>query len=260
MVATKVLSSGCRCRSLYDPIDSVSWVNFVVPGYGICNAKLGEGVKFTPDSEKPVFPEKRFCGSLEINHVKFETSAVLMELLTLVTHGLRSLELYINKKVVAAISIRIDLSALSMACPDLQRLSITEFNVIVSAHNESLCRWPVKTIAIENCTGPLSDLTRCLRNPTLRMARQLVEVKVTARKNALDEEGKRELKVHDGEFLPITKEKFPAESKAAMLSVVTIASSTTKPIHLGEDILSLVFAFASIPEQRTVQCWCKVRR
>ncbi|KAE8896180.1 hypothetical protein PF003_g19763 [Phytophthora fragariae] len=59
----------------------------------------------------------------------------------------------------------------------------------------------------------------------------------------------RELNAYDGEFLPMVKEKLPARSKAAMLSIVTSASCATKPIHhhLGEDILSLIFAFASFP-------------
>ncbi|KAE9105660.1 hypothetical protein PF002_g12190 [Phytophthora fragariae] len=250
-----VLSSGCRCRALYDPNDGVSFVNFVVPGYGIRKPQLGEGVKFTPESEKTVFPEKRLCGSLALYNSTFETSAVLMELITLVTHGLRSLTLDGYGEEVTTAATPIDLCALSTACPELQHLYTIKFNVVVSAHNESLRRWPIKMIAVRDCTSPLSDLTRCLRNPTLRMARQLVELEVTARKNVLDEEEMRELNANDGEFLHITKEKLPAKSKAAMLSVVTSASCTTKPIRrLDAYILSLIFTFASIPEQRSVKC------
>lgn len=161
-----VLSRARPFRALYDPTYNGSWVNFVVPGYGMCHAKLEHGVKFTPDPEDPVCRERRISGSLALNFVTFETPAVLMELLTLVTRGLRSLRLLANDD--AAASMGIDLSALSSACPGLQHLSITKYGVVVSDHGGSLRRWPIKTIALREY---LSDLIGCLRDTTLRMAR-----------------------------------------------------------------------------------------
>lgn len=64
-----------------------------------------------------------------------------------------------------------------------------------------------------------------------------------------------ELKTHDGEFLPVVKEKLPAQSKAALISVVTWASSVTKPLNrLDAYVLSLISVFASTPQQRSDDC------
>lgn len=141
-------------------------MNVVVPGYGICKAKLGEGLKFIPAYDQPVFREKkRVCGSLVINAGTFETPAVLMELLTLVTRGLRSLSLYGGVENGVAAGIYIDLCALSSACPELQELFITKFGVVVSAHDESLRRWPIKKNRFTPTCGYLVGLDRMFEEP-----------------------------------------------------------------------------------------------
>ncbi|GMF39633.1 unnamed protein product [Phytophthora fragariaefolia] len=63
-------------------------------------------------------------------------------------------------------------------------------------------------IRLHEYTGLLSDLTKCLRNPTLQLSRSLVRIEV----NPLfpGEYKKQEvegLMAHNGEFLPVTKEK-----------------------------------------------------
>ncbi|EGZ13059.1 hypothetical protein PHYSODRAFT_302822 [Phytophthora sojae] len=252
--STFLIFRTCRYRALYVHTNG-RWVDVVVPGYGVCEVKPGNGVRFTPASGKADFRRKRFCGELSMEYVTFESAAVLMDLLSLVTCGLHSLTLRAHEDFAATFAIDIDLCALSVACPELQELSIAIFNVVISAHSESLCRWPIKALYLESPVL-LSDLARCLRNPQLRMARELVCLDVSPRQNEVfPQEEVDELKTHDGEFLPATKEKLPARSKAAFVSVATRASSAMKPIYrLDAFILVLIFVFASTPQQRSVDC------
>ncbi|EGZ05538.1 hypothetical protein PHYSODRAFT_307788 [Phytophthora sojae] len=254
-----VATSACRCRALYDPEDE-EWVNFIVPGHGARKSKLGSGnVRFIPDCGNSYFRFKRLSGSLTIKYVTFQSPKVLTDLLALVTSGLRSLTLCGDAEDPATTAIHVDLCALATACPELQYLYVSEMNVVISSHDDALCRWSIKTLCLHEHSGSLSDLTRCLRTSTLRMARQLVILEVTARRHGYDEAEVNELKTHDGEFLPVTMVKFPTTSKAAMISVVLSASSSaTKPIHrLDAYMLSLIFVFASTPEQRSVVYWCR---
>ncbi|KAJ8576958.1 hypothetical protein ON010_g2247 [Phytophthora cinnamomi] len=108
-----VVSSSCRCRALYDPADS-EWVNVIVPGYGACKAKLGGDIRFTPDSGNSDIRKKRLSVWLEIDNVTIETPAVLIDLLTLVTRGLRKLNLF-APEVPTPAAIQVDLCALSTA-------------------------------------------------------------------------------------------------------------------------------------------------
>lgn len=249
------MSRACHCRALHDPLDG-EWVTVIVPGYGVCKAKLGEGIRFTPDSDNPAFPVKRLCGSLEISRVRFETAAVLMDLLTLVTSGLRRLTLFAPDDDATA-AIQIDLCVFSTACPELRHLSVTHFDVVVSAHNVSLRRWPVKTIFLQwwqERRSTLSDVTRCLKNTELRMTRELTSLEVRP-SSLVDPDEVKELNSRDGEFLPVAKEKLPAESKAALMSVATSATSAALNRLMDANILSLIFVFASTPAQRSVHCW-----
>lgn len=244
-----VVSKACRCRALYDPTEG-ELVNVIVPGYGACKAKLGASSRFTPDCRKSNFPRKRLTGSFAIRNTTIESPAVLMDLLALVTSGLRSLLLR------ARTPTQLDLSLLCIACPDLQELFTRNFNVKVAVQDESLGRWPIKRIDFMDCTGTLADLTSCLRNKSLRLARELVHLQVRPpRRLTYDDAAASELMAHDGEILPVTKDKLPAQSKAAMISVVTSTCEALRPIHrLDAYILSLVFVFASTPGQRAVIC------
>ncbi|KAG7386573.1 hypothetical protein PHYPSEUDO_015481 [Phytophthora pseudosyringae] len=95
------------------------------------------------------------------------------------------------------------------------------------------------------------------RDPTLRMARELVKLEATSPRNQeVDEDQVTDLTVHDGEFLPIVKEKLPTSSKIALMSVVTSADSSQNVHDLDANVLSLIFVFASTPEQPVVR-WGK---
>ncbi|GMF44001.1 unnamed protein product [Phytophthora fragariaefolia] len=251
-IGTFVVPSRCRCRALYDPTDS-KWISIVVPGYGMCKSILGGGAQFVPDPEKPCFRKKRVSTGLVISYVKFETSTVLMDMLALVTSGLRKLKIYADNDDMTH-RIDVDLYALSIACPELQDLTIGIFNVIVSAYDEPLRRWSVKTIRLHEYTGRLSDLAECLRNSTPQLSRSLVCIEVDPpRHGECNKQEVEELMAHNGEFLPVTKEKFPIKSKLAVLSVVTRPSCATESICLFDAyILSIVFVFASTPAQRSV--------
>jgi len=94
------------------------------------------------------------------------------------------------------------------------------------------------------------------------MAREIVEVSVSAQGyNGFDEEKRKSLDAHDGDCLPLVKEKFPLQSKVGLLSVVTRCSSSRRSgwgakaiSKLDANVLSRIFAFASTPERRTVCC------
>jgi hypothetical protein len=61
------------------------------------------------------------------------------------------------------------------------------------------------------------------------MAREIVEVSVSAQGyNGFDEEKRKSLDAHDGDCLPLVKEKFPLQSKVGLLSVVTRCSSSRR--------------------------------
>nr|KAE8921072.1 hypothetical protein PF009_g28640 [Phytophthora fragariae] len=106
------------------------------------------------------------------------------------------------------------------------------------------------------CTRTLPDLTGCLRDPELRMARQLTSLDIRPPCGSIDMDQVRELRTHDFECLPLVKKKFPTKSKAAVMSIVTSTSNATKPIHhLDANILNLIFVFASTPARRFVKCW-----
>ncbi|POM63539.1 Hypothetical protein PHPALM_21043 [Phytophthora palmivora] len=221
-----ILPSDCCCRAHYDPANS-EWVNVIVPGYGKCKAKLGDAIEYTPDSATSRLRTKRFCGSMAFTGISTEAPELLMELLTLVATGLHTLKL-INWDVTRL--PQLDLRTLSAACPKLQVLETENYNVVVSAHANALRQWSIKQMSLQG-TQQVSDLIPCLSDPTLRSSRKLVKLKVTSPRNhAFDKEEVKLLTSHDGEFLPVIKEKFPILLKTAMISVVTRADST-KAIH-----------------------------
>lgn len=86
------------------------------------------------------------------------------------------------------------------------------------------------------------------------MTRELTSLEVRP-SSLVDPDEVKELNSRDGEFLPVAKEKLPAESKAALMSVATSATSAALNRLMDANILSLIFVFASTPAQRSVHCW-----
>ncbi|OWY97168.1 hypothetical protein PHMEG_00032368 [Phytophthora megakarya] len=251
--AVIMIPISCRCRAVYDPNNGNELVNFVVPGYGACVAKLGGAVQFTPDST-PNFRVKPLRGSLALMYITIETPEVLLDLLTMITSGLRALKLYGHHKYTAT-QIHLDLCALATACPKLRELSTDSIDVVVSSHNNALRQWPIKYMEL-NVIQQVSDLLPCLGDPTTRMAHELVELRVSIQwREPFDDEEVKKLKAHNGEFLPVVKEKFPLPLKIAMISAVTSTFSKAKAIQrMNADLLSGIFVLASTPEQRVIEC------
>jgi hypothetical protein len=132
------------------------------------------------------------------------------------------------------------------------------FNVtVLPCNNDALGSWPIKKLRVK-MSHTFPDLAPYLESPTMRTAQELMEISVSAKG---DEEKKAKLDAHDGDYLPLVKEKFPLQSKFAMLSVVASRSSLRRSVSevkainkLDANVLSRIFAFASPPERRTVCC------
>lgn len=88
------------------------------------------------------------------------------------------------------------------------------------------------------------------------MTHELLSIKIgKTHGQGCNEEQKRKLMLHDGDFLSITKEKVPIRSKAAMISAVNCAPETAAIHRLHGDVLGLIFVFASMPATRSVHFW-----
>ncbi|KAK1930030.1 hypothetical protein P3T76_014527 [Phytophthora citrophthora] len=79
------------------------------------------------------------------------------------------------------------------------------------------------------------------------MARVLEKISLPCYR-VYDESLLKDLKVHDSDYLFVTKEKFHIQSKAAQISVLN-----AKALHqLHTEALEVICVFASTPAQRTV--------
>ncbi|POM68426.1 Hypothetical protein PHPALM_15416 [Phytophthora palmivora] len=215
-----ILSSECRCRARFN---GGNCAEVVIPGYGVCKASLREGLaQVSCDSERVHYRENLMCRirSLYLCLVKLESVSLVVDLLALICGNLRSLQLINNTGKYATL----DLTALSAACPGLEQLRTTRFDITVSDHDEALQEWPLKRLSICETTK-LAGIVACFRNPALRMTGELLDITLDPRlpeRGEFDEEELKELVSHDEEFLPVVKEKFPIELKIAcsLLSLI----------------------------------------
>ncbi|OWY98359.1 hypothetical protein PHMEG_00030895 [Phytophthora megakarya] len=236
-----VSTSAYHCRACYDATNE-DVVEIIVPGYGAFTTKLDDRVQFIPDTTTPSFHFKRRDKWIDISFKVIENVELLFDVL----HGDRD-----------AIQHELDLNTLATACPSIRELNCTNFDVVLTDHNEALKSWPIQEILFERI-GRVSALVSCLRNSNLRMARELVDITVMYLRESTDAENLRWLEAQKGKYLPVTKKKLDARMKAAMISVVTsgqitLASTDRKVIrYLDANILSLIFVFTSTPAQRLV--------
>ncbi|KAE8989099.1 hypothetical protein PR001_g21861 [Phytophthora rubi] len=250
------ITRALRCRAFYCPSTMGDSVEVVVPGFGICTTKIEDGGNnFVSDAVCPSLPSSQLnsISSLTLNLTTLESEAALAQLLNLIGGSLRMLSL-------ASRSQQIDLCTLASTCPELEELRLKLYSVRVSTPNEALCEWAIKEISLSD-VDDVSALVTCLMDTTLRMRNTLVRLTVfPSYSHPLRLHDKKRLSAFNGEFLPETKEKLPTQSKAAMLSAVQsgwdINSSTGAVPALGRldaSVLSLIFTFASTPEQRSIR-------
>ncbi|KAK1929986.1 hypothetical protein P3T76_014483 [Phytophthora citrophthora] len=241
-----LVPASVRCRAWFKD----GYVEAVVPGLGLCRTRLGNGVsEVSHESETSTQVFSAFS-SLNAYFTPFEASAVVNNLLEVIGSHLHYLKLCTPTHSNDAL----DLSVLSAVCPHLESLNTIRFDVVVSVHNEALRLWPIRELTICDNTR-LADLTSCLQNSDLRMARELVEIFLESMGQEYDEGEKLNLSAHNGDFLSVTKEKVPIESKVAMISVVS-SGHHSKALHrLHDDVLRLVFVLTSTPAQRSVRFW-----
>ncbi|KAE9131133.1 hypothetical protein PF006_g15595 [Phytophthora fragariae] len=149
----------------------------------------------------------------------------MMRLLKITGEGLYELSLengLYNEN--QTIQVSIDLAVLADACPLLQAVKLKDFNVHVSARTEALQQWPILAMVLKGVH--VSALLSCLADSTLRMSRELTTLRVTPTgSHSFSGDQIRAFQAHDGEFPPVVKEKFPLNSKAAMISVVRNAAT-----------------------------------
>ncbi|EGZ13148.1 hypothetical protein PHYSODRAFT_334930 [Phytophthora sojae] len=124
----------------------------------------------------------------------------------------------------------IDLCALAVVCPKLEVLQLVCFDVVVqSTNSDALCKWPIKKMNIINSEN-VPNLGPYLSNPATRIARGLTELRASRLDGEEFAGAERDvLEAHDGECLPIAKEKFPTEAKVAMLSTMRGGGAASDP-------------------------------
>ncbi|OWZ14828.1 hypothetical protein PHMEG_00011624 [Phytophthora megakarya] len=251
-----VLSRARRCRALYDPASMTDCIDVVVPGYGICKMELkavDRARLFIRDISSNSLNERssHIC-SLDLKFSE-ESKSMIKDLLRLIGGGLRTLSLSYHDTN----KMSLELNDVATTCTELESLYSDALAVTISSRDLELCNWGIKKVSIK-AADEISGLLNCLRNPSYRMSRELTNLMVT--QFGAGREYVEALKAHDKDFLFLTKEKFPDQSKAALLSVVRTENDMmdnrgqSKLIHrLDSHILSLIFTFAATPERRSVR-------
>ncbi|KAK1943402.1 hypothetical protein P3T76_004798 [Phytophthora citrophthora] len=256
-----------KCRALLSTQDHAL---VVVPGYGICQVSVGDGLNaFVRDSPGdlsalPASTDRIFA--LELDVKELEDGALVAQLLSLIGKRLTRLSIYYT----GGSHQHVDLSDIAASCLHLKYLLLRDFMVSITPNAKVVHEWGIQRLIIEG-SSEITDLPACLSDPRCRMAKELVELRVVEsetrsqsawlRNMQVSSEFATSLQQHDGDYLNVTKKKFPLASKAAMLSVIgnlqnspTEAEGRSGAIHrLNEQLLSSIFQFAAVPEQRIVE-------
>ncbi|KAG7386577.1 hypothetical protein PHYPSEUDO_015485 [Phytophthora pseudosyringae] len=243
-----VVSRYCRCRARYDPAESGDQAEVVVPGYGVCTLQLEDGVN-------TYVPGQNVNGScslqtLTMEFFEVENPTLIPSLLSLIGTNLRSLRMglfWTGRRR----SILLD--EVAAACPHLEELYLTGFDVAVS-NGKELQSWGLKKLVIQS-SDEVVGLSQCLSDLDCRMSRELEELEIIIpRSNQIGATYVDALISHSGDYIAVMQEKLPLASKTAMISVVDSAANGVKPVHrLNETIMGLTFAFAATPKDRTVR-------
>jgi hypothetical protein len=257
-----VVSRDLRCRAHFKSLAVGNRLDVVVPGYGICtmpNVDFFESDNVVTSSSRYLHTAEAPGGVriLTISFSDIENDHLLPRFLALVGGRLRTLSL--RNFPVLYRSVGLDLCSVAAACPVLETLHLCGFEVTISEDNDALRSWSLKKLDFDG--SDVDGLIRLLRDPICRTSRDLVELQICRWSHIRrDRNGQQDrfrftlddlsaLKAHDGEFLPVVKETFPLRSKISFISVV---NSRRTGRFLDSSMLSVVFAFAAIPEQRRV--------
>ncbi|KAF4030462.1 hypothetical protein GN244_ATG17746 [Phytophthora infestans] len=254
------ITATCRFRAVRDTGSGflANTARVVAPGYGLCIVKIGEGAVFIPTSSPQNVSrgfQTRRIRALTLQTLVVEDDSLVVELLSKIGRGLQKLWIAKLENSPRRQNTKgLDLSVLAAICPELEELSLVACDVLVSEYNESLRRWPVKKMGLcETSRFPL--IAQCLSDDTFLMATNLTQLCVTSSVgSSFSENETRELRFHNGEFLPLLKEKLPIQMKVALLSVVAGFRECTSLRSLDAYILGLIFHFASTPVRRCVMC------
>lgn len=256
--ATLVLSQDYNFRANCDGSHVNDVAKVVVPGYGVCELDLREGVtEFVQDS--CINPGIR-CGirSLSLTLTDVENDGVVSSLFGLIGKGLHTLSL--DFKCLVDRQFELDLNDMAAACPDLKELTLRDWNVTLGYDTEALRSWGIKKLAIRG-SEIVENLVEHMSDPANRMSRELVELEVSPnriyRQHQLiifTDDYVDSLNALDKVPLPVQKKKLAKSSRCAMISVVSNRASNLRAAqYLDSSILSIIFAFAATPECRSVK-------
>ncbi|EGZ13073.1 hypothetical protein PHYSODRAFT_334885 [Phytophthora sojae] len=238
--------------SSYDSASMGKQADLVVPGYGLCMVAIDDGVnEFIQDPpgvnefiQDPPAPKSGWKSS-----GKVEDDEVLYEIFDGMGAGLRTLtmEMHWSDKHPCVLFYRMVLS-----CPKLEELHLKGFDIALTdmeekrndmeEEEEDISEWGVKKLVLEDVRD-VDGLLETLSDPNVRMARELVELRLTLTNDSMvSPEYIAALESQDGKFLPVVKQKLPTRSKLAMISVAKSdddAEDKNKATHqLDESILS----------------------
>ncbi|KAK1943403.1 hypothetical protein P3T76_004799 [Phytophthora citrophthora] len=245
------VSRDIRCRARYDP-GMKQQAEIIVPGYGVCTLQLGDDTNsFIPDYTRPQNKNNRSTGvhSLTMEFFEVETPALIPTLLSSIGYNLRSLRMgmfWTNRRR------SVSLDDIAAACPSLNELYLTGFDVRLSKGKE-LLNWGLKKLVIQSFEEVVG-LSDCLSDTSCRLSRELEELEISIpRTNSVGSAYIDTLASHNGDYLAVMQERLPLESKTAMISVVD-GSDENHAIHrLNETLMGFSFAFAATPKQRIVR-------
>ncbi|KAG1710026.1 hypothetical protein DVH05_017035 [Phytophthora capsici] len=247
-----VLSRDIRCRARYDPAGMKQQAEILVPGCGVCTLQLWDDMNsFVPDYVIHQHNDNRLIGirSLTMEFFEVENPTVIPNLLSLIGNNLRSLRMgmfWTGRRRM------ISLDDIAAACPHLNELHLTDFDVQLFKGGE-IRNWGLKKLVIQNFeeTVGLSD---CLSDPTCRLSRELEELEISiSRTSGVRSAYIDKLTSHNGDYLAVMQEKLSLESKMAMISVVDGSDELKAIKRLNETLMGFSFAFAATPKQRIVR-------
>ncbi|KAF1789109.1 hypothetical protein GQ600_9931 [Phytophthora cactorum] len=94
--------------------------------------------------------------------------------------------------------LAVDVNALTIACSQLENLTLSDVKVIMSGDSEALRNWPLKTLLID---AVVSGVPSYLSDAKCRMARGLIDIRVDVPRDwNFSDEMAEEMKTHDGDF------------------------------------------------------------
>ncbi|KAJ8561781.1 hypothetical protein ON010_g7899 [Phytophthora cinnamomi] len=226
----------------------------IVPGYGVCDLHLGNGThRFTPCDSVPQRDQGRGLQSLTLEFFQIEEPSLVTDLLTLIGGDLRSLKMGMFWRGRRRC---ISLDAVAVACPHLEELCLTDFDVVLSSQ-EGLNNWGLRKLTIHGSDAVLG-LADGMRDPACRLSYQLEVLEISVPRSVQSRAAYAEsLTSLNGNYLAAMKERFPLRSKAAIISTVDEGRETTqsaRAVHrLNETMMSFIFELAATPKRRSVR-------